>query len=414
MSGNHSILAPSGSHRWARCVGALRMSKNIPDQTSQDAASGTCTHWMGEQGLAKDVPPSRWLGQEMEFDGFKFTVDQDRVDRATAYVDAIQREPGQRYVERRLNTSPILGVPGQEGHADVITADEHLQVEKDGRTYTGIISVHDLKDGAELIYARDNPQGLVYLATAMYEHDIVYPWQGGRFCIHQPRMNHYDEWFYTREEVAAFVLAIRPPAKLAYDLYHDVIPLEDKYLNPGKEQCHWCPVRGSCAARARHIIELFESADHTVERHLLTDPQISAYYPRLDEIRDWANDIGTEALRRAFAGRTPTNYKIVRGKRGNREFTDLKLAEVKLRRLLPLEQIFEPASVISPTAAEKALKVIHGKKEGFIKYKEELADLVTQADGSLTLAPLSDKRDAVKITPVEFAPVTGNPNDDLL
>jgi hypothetical protein len=61
-----------------------------------------------------------WLGKEMEFGTFKFVIDQERIDRVQLYVDRIRAEPGQMWVEKTLNTTPVLGVPGQEGHADVV------------------------------------------------------------------------------------------------------------------------------------------------------------------------------------------------------------------------------------------------------------------------------------------------------
>ena len=397
MSGTHSLLAPSGATTWARCAAALRAAKGLPNKSSKDAASGTCTHWLSEQRLKTGAKPEDWIGQELEFDGYKFVVDSDRCDRANAYVDAVLREPGDRYIEHRLNTSPILGPPGQEGHSDCVTVDPLGVVVIEGVEHQGVVSVHDLKDGAGLVYARNNLQGLIYGASALYEFDLIAPLRAVRFVVHQPRMKHYDEWSYSRAEIEAFITIIRPAAKLAYDLYHgfeDLVPA--LHFNPGEEQCQWCPVRGSCSARASKNVATFTAA--TVDAmlaHMLTDDQVAERYVLIDEVVAWAKDLHAEALRRALSGRTITGHKLIRGRRGDRYYPDPEKAEEALATVLPPEEIFQPRELITPPQAEKLLK----KK----LYDEVLKKYVDQPDGNLTLAPLDHKSPAVKVE--AFTPV---------
>ncbi len=396
----HSILAPSKAHMWAHCAGALRMCKGIAGKTSIDAASGTCTHYISEQHLKGAATLESFKGKSLTFDGFTFVVDQDRIERARKYCDVIERESGLKEYEVRLDTSQVLGVPGQEGHSDTITMDQNMVVTKpDGRQYRGIISGHDLKDGAGLVYAKDNLQGLIYIATAMFEYDYLYPWEGARFCIHQPRMHHYDEWFYTREEIAQFVVAIRPMAKLAWDLYNDVIELdEDKHLNPGFEQCHWCDVRGSCRKRTRSMLERFGSIDLT-ERLKLDDAEVAAHYATLADIEDWTRAIRAEAFRRAAQRRgAVAGFKVVRGKAGAREWTDESKAKsailFALPPELPDEAVFKPRELQSPTAVQKLV----GKRV----YDIAVKDLVRQPPGQLALVPVTDRREEVILQRAEF------------
>lgn len=396
----HSILSPSKAHMWAYCAGALRMAKGIVRPTTIDAASGTCTHWISEQDLKEIAPVQSQLGKTLTFDGFSFVIDQDRIDRAQKFCEAIRAEPGDRLVEQQLDMSYIYGVEGQEGHGDVITMDPNMVIvhPTTGIPMQGIITAHDLKDGAGLIYARDNPQLLSYGASAMWEHDIIFPWGGLRVCVHQPRMHHYDEWVYSREEVAGFIAAIRPAAKLAWDIYQDVIPLdEDKHLNPGYEQCQWCDVKGSCGKRAAATVAKFAVRDVT-EPLKLTDAQVSEYFSHSHEYEDWIRAIRGEAFRRAAARRgAVSGMKIVRGKRGAREFTDLKaaLAAIRLVSPVPDDMLFKPPELLSPTAMEKIV--------GKATLKEVAGDLIAQAPGSLTLVPLHDRREEVVVERQEFA-----------
>jgi len=406
----HSILAPSKGHMWAHCVGALRMCKGIPNKPTKDAASGTCTHWISEQELKGIAPLQSQLGKELQFDGFKFTVDQDRIDRARKYVDVIQREPGSKYYEHLVDTSPVLGVEGQEGHSDCISMDPDMVVTRpDGNQYKGILSSHDLKDGAGLVYAKDNMQGLVYVAAAAFEFDIVYPWEGFRFCVHQPRMHHYDEWFYTREEIAAFVATIRPVAQLAFDIYHDVVPLdEDAHLNPGYDTCRWCDVRGSCRKRAAAQVARFAAVDPT-QRLKLTDEEVTTYYATLNEMEDWAKALRAEAFRRAAQRRgSIPGYKIVRGKAGSREWTDEKKAQSAILFALPPdapdEMVFKPRELQSPTQIQKVLK----------KNYDLVKDLVYQPPGQLSIAPLHDRREEVILERAEFSVIDTSDFDSLI
>lgn len=397
----HSILAPSKAHMWALCAGALRMAKGVPNKPTEDAASGTCTHWMNEQDLKDITPVQEQLGKVLTFDGFTFTVDQDRVDRAQDFVDVIRREPGVRLVEQLLSMEEVYGVEKQSGHGDVITMDPTMVIVHPvtGIPMHGIISAHDFKDGAQLVYAKNNPQLLSYGASAMLDNDIIHPWGGLRVCVHQPRMHHYDEWVYSREEVAAFIAAIRPAAKLAWDIYQDTIPLDpDKHLNPGYEQCHWCDVKGSCAKRAAATVAKFAVRDVT-EPLKLTDAQVSEYFGHSDEYEDWIRAIRGEAYRRAMTRRGAINgMKIVRGKRGARSWTDEEKAKEAILLAAPAdiaeEVFYKPKEIISPTAMEKLV----GK--GVLKAASEF---IEQVPGSLTLVPLHDRREEVITDRQEFA-----------
>ena len=402
MAGTHSLLAPSGSSTWARCAGALLLGKNKPDKATKDAASGTCTHWLAEQRLKHGVRPEHYLKTELNFDGFEFIVDEDRCERANAYVDAVLREPGERYVEHRLNTSPILGPPGQEGHSDCVTINPDAAVRIGDTEHVGVITVHDLKDGAGLVYARDNLQGLIYCASALYEFDLVTTINAVRFCIHQPRMHHYDEWSYSRAEIVSFIQIIQPAAKLAYDLYYGHQEFNpDIHLNPGEEQCQWCPVRGSCSARAKKQVAQFGALNQGVDKLLLNNEELAQRYLILDEIEAWCKDIRKETYTRARMGQQIPGLKMVRGRRGDRYYKNEQGATEALALHLTPDQMYEPKTLISPTKAEKLLK-----KE---LYTKVLKPYVDQPDGSLKLVKLSEPGDPVKVD--TFTPI---PEDEDL
>jgi hypothetical protein len=396
LSGTHSILSPSDSARWLRCVGALHLSKGLPDIDKEYNASGSCSHWLLEWQLKNPtLDLDVFLGKTMTFGenpSFTFTIDEERLERVRSCVTNVNREPGEMFIEERLDTTPVLGVPDQEGHADIVKLYPEGGVMKDGQLLRGVITIHDYKDGYLLVNAKDNTQGMIYLCAAMMLYSLVGEFEAFRFCVHQPKLHHYDEWTWSRAELVAFMQAIRPVAKLAYDIWHGVVEFDPAiHLNPGEEQCLWCPVRGRCVARAKHIISLFEPL---IQKHELDDKTLSLMYARLDEVESACRDFRAEALRRALMNRTIDGQKLVKGKRGARKWLDKKGAEVALSFLLPEEEMYEPQEIISPTRAEKLLKGSY----------QTLADLVTQSEGSLSLAPLDDPRDAVVLPQFQPAP----------
>jgi hypothetical protein len=391
---SHSILSPSGSSRWLRCVGALYLSRGLPSLDTEASASGTCSHWLLEwQLLNPSLNLDQWLGKELTFGEsppFTFKVDEERLDSVRACVNVINREPGEMLTEHRLDTTPVLGVPDQLGHSDIIKLYPEGGVVINEIVYKGVLSVHDYKSGYLLVNAKDNTQGLIYLCAAMLEFSLVGDFNAFRFCIHQPKLNHYDEWTYTRAELEAFMALIRPVAKLAYDIYHGTVPFDpEAHLNAGEEQCTYCAVRGRCVARARRVMSMFEPL---VKRHELDDASLGTVYAQLDEIESAITDFRAEALRRAKLGVIVDGQKLVYGNKGRRQWTDKNMAEATMALFAEPHLMYEPREIISPTQAEKVLK----SRYGLVK------ELVTQSEPQLRLVPLDHKGEAV--TPIQFIP----------
>jgi hypothetical protein len=393
---SHSILSPSGSSRWLRCVGALYLSRGVPNSDTEASASGTCSHWLLEwQLLNPSLNLDQWLGKELTFGEsppFTFKVDEERLDSVRACVNVINRERGEMLTEHRLDTTPVLGVPDQQGHSDIIKLYPEGGAVINGVLHKGVLSVHDYKSGYLLVNAKDNTQGLIYLCAAMLEFDLIGDFNAFRFCIHQPKLHHYDEWVYTRAELETFMVLIRPVAKLAYDIYHENVPFDPQaHLVAGEEQCTYCEVRGRCVARAKRVMSMFEPL---VKRHELDDKSLGVVYAQLDEIEAAITDFRAESLRRAKLGVIIDGQKLVYGNKGKRVWTDKAKAESMMQLLADPEKIYEPREIVSPTQAEKILKG---------EYKT-LADegLVTQSDPQLRLVPLDHKGEAV--TPIQFIP----------
>lgn len=387
VSGSHSVLSPSKAARLTRCVGSLAACKGIEDKPSEYAAEGTAYHEISAVVLALGGGSqcADHTGTTIRTDGFAFTIDEENAAHAQTYVDAIRRLPGRQYYEVRLDTSAVVGVPGQDGTADAITLDfEH-----------DTIHVDDLKFGrGEVVHAFDNEQLLIYGAAALAKFDLEHEWKFLKIAIHQPRVNHYSEMTYAVDKVEEFVQRIRPVLQHAHRLYEN--PPEDlkKYLTPSEKACRWCPIKGSCSARTGMMLAQFPVTP-VKEEIRMTDGELAQARSKVDDIEAWCAAIKEEAHMRAMQGRQLPGWKLVDGRKGNRKWGDAKAAETELRERLGPAYTYKPLEIISPADADKAFK----------KLKADfglMAPFIVQSEGSKSLVREESPKTAVSGSIVEF------------
>jgi hypothetical protein len=392
VSGTHAILSPSKGAMILRCAAALAAGKGIKDEPSQYAAEGTAYHALAAEALIGNIPNCAYAVSDIyEADGFKFTIDEENAAHAQTYVDAIRRLPGTQYYEVRLDTSEVVGVPGQSGTGDAVTLDF------DNDT----IHVDDLKFGrGEVVFAEKNEQLIQYGAAALKRFALLHDWKKVKLGIHQPRINHYSEHTYTVEEIEAWIAENKPKFVTAYHLYHDPAQLRSEHFTPGEKQCRWCPIKGKCAARANMFLQQFPVDPPKVlgvplTAQLLTDEALAAARDRVDAIEQWCSDIKAEAhTRGVLLGRTLPGWKVVNGKMGNRKFEDKAAAESKMSADIG-DAAYKPKEIITPTEAEKQYKKA---KKDF----SALAPLISQAEGSKSLVRDDSPKQAVASNMTEF------------
>ncbi len=363
-----------------RCAASLAAGKGAPNPPSEYAAEGTAYHEISARVLAERqqwgcttdglYSCAHYVGTVVEADGFKFTIDEDNAAHAQTYVDAIRRLPGAQYYEVRLDTSEVVGVPGQGGTGDAVTLDF------DAAT----IHVDDLKFGrGEVVFAEKNEQLIQYGAAALEKFALSHDWKFLKVAIHQPRLNHYSEHTYAVEEVRAWVEENRPKFQRAFWLYQQPEQITPADYSPGEKQCRWCPIKGSCKARSDSFLAQFPIAEvEAVQRtQMLTDAELAAARDRVDAIEQWCADI-----------------KVVAGRMGNRKWTD----EAEVENILVSglrEAAYKPKQIISPADAEKKLK-----KHSALW--DVLVPRITQAEGAKSLVRDDSPKAAVATGHVEF------------
>lgn len=389
------------------------------------SASGTCTHSMGEHCLRTKTEPDQFLDQTLEADGFKFLVEQDRVDRCKQYVDKVRSLVGRLLVEAKLTTSLWHGVPGQSGTGDNVVLNRGQRE----------IVVGDLKDGNGIVFAWTDPgegqprwmggnaQLMSYGNAALEQYDFYGDWETVRLVIHQYSIGHYDEVVFTVEEMRAWAAWAKPREQLAHRLWLEGTDEEIlANLNPSPKACEWCPVKSTCAKRAESIMSMFPVAPKLDTLHV-TNAQLAEINEKADDVISFFQDARAESLRRALAGNKIPGWKSVPGRQGNRKLTDAEAAAkalkegveytvtvqddndrpVQVRRYaepLPLELLakcYTKPELESPTALEKVLK---SKAKSMWA---ALQQFVTRADGAHSLVRDYDQRPESTPMAADFA-----------
>jgi hypothetical protein len=408
--GSHSVFAPSASPMWLYCAGSLIPNLLAEDNAGEDAAYGTVAHGVAEVWLNSGIRPDYLVGTVEEVDEghevFKIEITVAMLDYVEEYVDWCVWLPGQHHVEKRVDFSRLTPIPRQGGTAD------HIACEP------GVMTITDLKMGKGVqVFAKGNTQARLYALGAFYRWDAEYHFKRIVIRIAQPRLNHFDVWEVSREELLKFAEFVRERAALAWQ--------PNAPRTPGQKQCMWCKVKSDCAAFAVMTAELsegvFENLDAVVQddkiialKNLLDDPfddfsikpapvatlsleQMEMLLPWRKTVENWWKALEDEIEKRLQAGAVGKRNKLVEG-RSNRDWRgsdDAVLDNIELMFELPREKLIS-SKLISPAQFEELVV-----KEGLLKRKQlpdYMKPLVTKPRGKPVMAPMHDKRPALTIT----------------
>lgn len=394
MSG-HALLSPSGAAAWMACPGKLAMERGLPDIPNDYSDEGTAAHVIAALCLDKGRAAMSYRGTRVDLGHRTWEVTESMCDYVQDYVDHIHsritgfRLAGARdvtlLVEVRVNFSAFVGQPDSYGTSDAVIIVEW----PDGQIQ---VDVNDLKYGRGILVEVDgNPQLLTYALGAYDQFSVLGDITTISMAIHQPRLNNYSEWSITRETLLEFGVRLGEAADVAVAMYNNEIPL---VATPGEEQCRFCKARATCPALHDYVTGTVavDFADPQALQVMETE-KLDAMYPSLELVEIWTRGVRAEIERRALAGIPFANCKIVQGKRGNRAWRDPAQAEATLKSMrVRVDEMYE-TKLISPTAAERVLA-------DSPKRWERLQALITQSDGPLSVAPMSDRRPAVFIEPL--------------
>lgn len=383
-AGKHALLSPSSAARWMRCPASVVVTRDMPEDSSPYAIEGTCAHRLAELLLnGADGFPAEEATKVIAAG-----VDPDSlVEPVRVYVDYVRSLGSEIVTEVSLDISLITKEPEARGTSDAVVFSE------------GVLHVCDLKYGkGEPVSAEDNPQLAIYAGAALAAFGFL--GEIREVCMHivQPRLNSISVWRVSVDELMAFlgevtVAGARCLRLLDENRDPDTVPAE--FFRPCAKACRWCRARGKCAALARYALSAagLDLPDYT--RPAVNGFILSELLGKLDLVSSWIKSVEAYALEALTAGQEVPGYKLVQGKAGNRKWSDEGQADKLLKGWkVPAEYRYNK-TLISPTQAEKLVKLKTLSAEQW----DKLGAVITREPGHPTVAPLSDKRPAISGRP---------------
>jgi hypothetical protein len=408
MSGIHSRFAPSSAHRLVECPASLLLNEQERDEPSYDAVLGTVAHWVHEHWLLTGKRPDDLVGKrpwsfmgqdelsknewqivkQSYFDERgEIIVSEAMLNYVEESVQACLELPGDRFVEKRVDISPWCPefdehgkpVPKQGGTADFFACSP------------GLLEIADLKYGTGVqVFAEKNYQAIMYALGVINEYDWEYDFRVVRVRIHQPRLNHFDVWETTKEEL----LKIGKYIKSRYELALKPNPT----YGASEKACQFCKVKSKCAHLAEQVLSHFDFEDDATTE----DVKLEAAFLSLERqveifkmrglFKMWIGSIehDIEGMLRRVPNSVP-GLKLVNG----RSFRAWSKPETARDELLfagfSEDQIYKPREMISPAQAEK-LKPAEAEDISRKEVKNIVAELTVKPLGGPVIVDSSDPR----------------------
>lgn len=383
-AGKHALLSPSSAARWMRCPASVVVTRDMPEDSSPYAIEGTCAHRLAELLLnGADGFPADEAAKVIAAG-----VDPDSlVEPVRVYVDYVRSLGSEIVTEVSLDISLITKEPEARGTSDAVVFSE------------GVLHVCDLKYGkGEPVSADGNPQLAIYAGAALAAFDFL--GEIREVCMHivQPRLNSISVWRVSVDELMAFLADVTRAGAQCLRLLDenrdpDTVPAE--FFQPCAKACRFCRNRGKCTALAKYALSVAGLELPAPLKASLDVQQLAYILDRIGLIKSWMGEVEAAAHAALMEGREVPGYKLVEGRAGSRKWTDESKAEKLLKAWKVPADFRYVKSLISPTQAEKLLKLKTLTDEQWA----ELCGYVSREPGKPTVVPASDKRPAISGRP---------------
>ena len=383
-AGKHALLSPSSAARWMRCPASVVVTRDMPEDSSPYAIEGTCAHRLAELLLnGADGFPAEEAAKVIAAG-----VDPDSlVEPVRVYVDYVRSLGSEIVTEVSLDISLITKEPEARGTSDAVVFSE------------GVLHVCDLKYGkGEPVSADGNPQLAIYAGAALAAFDFL--GEIREVCMHivQPRLNSISVWRVSVDELMAFLADVTRAGAQCLRLLDengdpDTVPAE--FFQPCAKACRFCRHRGKCAALAKYALSVAGLELPAPLKASLDVQQLAYILDRIGLIKSWMGEVEAAAHAALMEGREVPGYKLVEGRAGSRKWTDESKADKLLKAWKVPADFRYVKSLISPTQAEKLLKLKTLTDEQWA----ELCGYVSREPGKPTVVPASDKRPAISGRP---------------
>jgi hypothetical protein len=368
----HARFAPSAAHRWVNCRASVGFTAGMRNKSTPAADEGTAAHMIADTCLNKgwDVADHYHVDNAIQVrKGVEIRVTEEMIEGVQVYLDHVREvfdQCDEFAIEARLDMSHLH--PEFFGTGDALGFDESTET----------LHVMDFKFGRKAVDPVENWQAVSYAIGAMrkYEGRRI-----SKVLVHiiQPRVNRGPvTWEVDLNVLAPHIQRIRDAIKEA--------ETPGAAFNPG-DWCDYCPGAAACKALRERSLEI--ARDEFGELHDetgLSPDALGKMLSELDVLEAWAKRVRAYALEQAMEGHAPAGHKLVM-KRAVRKWRDDSAAATALREVFDMadDEVFVK-KMRSPAQVEKLLDKTSRKA---------MADLVTKTSSGVTLAPESDKREAI-------------------
>lgn len=398
----HYPFSASASKRLINCPRSRKLAAAHKNKSSIFAAEGTAAHEVGERCLRNGADADAYVDQIITVEGHDFTVTEEMAEAVQVYLDYIRgvlaQYPGAELrVEQRFNLPEIY--PELGGTCDaVIVVPFHK------------IIVVDYKHGRGVsVDAEENTQAMIYALGAAWTEDL----DEVEIVIVQPRAGRKGggvrSWTTSRTELMTWGDTVLKSACLETEK-------DDAVIKAG-DWCRFCPAAPTCPETRKTAMKAAEIAFDddllpAVANPVLLDPnamtpaQVSKVLRLAEIIEPWITNVrayGYDGLAtgKFIPGEEGFDWKMVRGRAGNRKYADEKLAMATLMNELK-QEAYEKPKIKSPKQAEDALKALakEGKSRDLKTAKDVAALMKTitmRPEGKLSMVPLADDRPMISM-----------------
>lgn len=406
---------------WLTCAGSLIANVAAGDNAGYDAAYGTVAHSVAETWSSTGKRPDHLVGTigKAMAGGWEHNVliDENMLFHVGRFVDWCRELPGDHYFEQRVDLSELMPIPGQGGTAD------HFACE------VGRLTITDLKMGTGVrIYAERNPQAMLYAAGVFMEWDWIYRFETIIIRICQPRLDVFEVFECSRQELLDFMEFVKVRAQLAWN--------PEAPRAPSPKACRFCAVNQTCPARAMELADFVDDAladecepdpeavkeySHEAnkksldaiisvaqaEARLKANPlpalslrQRAFILTRRKHFERWFKAIAESLLEEAEKG-TPIPFFTLGKGRASRHWKDPDLAVGFVEKVFSVSpDEIRPPTLLSVNQAEKLLVTKTGMSAS--KVKTVLREIVDEHAGKRSLKPDKEAHPEIEDIPDEM------------
>ncbi len=398
MSEGHALLSPSAAERWLNCTLAPRLEATLPEKTSEYAMEGALAHSVCEVTAKlhfKKIKKATYtttikrLKQDALWNDEMLATAESYVGHLMERTIAFKREP---YIAFEIKVDLADYIPEGYGRCDCTIFGNDTLI------------ITDYKHGKGVpVSAEKNPQMMLYAlgALKLYRPLFGNAIKNVLMCIDQPRINSYENWSCTTDELLVWGENIKPIAQRAFMGFGEY---------KAGDWCRFCRANGQCKAQAQQQISALDDFNPTtladgsgavvktenIPPSVLTPEEISEVLKRGKLLVTWYKAVEDHALEILLSGEAIPGYKAVEG-RSNRTWTNQDAA-MDILQQAGYDRAMLYDSV--PKTLAQLEKII-----GNAKFTELVGEFIVKPQGKPALADEKDTRKAFNSAASDFAEV---------